>query len=116
MEEKGNNPLESLLEKGEEYGKTSLELLKLKALDKTAALTSSLVLNGTFIIIISVFFIMGTIGLALWLSELLGRPWYGFFAVAGFYGIIAFVLYFLLSKWFKRFVGDLIIKRALKED
>jgi len=116
MEEKGNNPLESLLEKSEEYGKTSLELLKLKALEKIAELTSSLVLNGTFIIIISVFFIMGTIGLALWLGELLGKPWYGFFAVAGFYGIIGFVLYFLLNKWIKRVVGDLIIKHALKED
>ena len=116
MEEKGNNPLESLLEKSEEYGKTSLELLKLTALEKIAELTSSLVLNGTFIIIISVILIMGTIGLALWLGELLGKPWYGFFAVAGFYGIIGFVLYFLLNKWIKRVVGDLIIKHALKED
>ena len=116
MEERGNNPLESLLEKGEEYGKTSLELIKLKALDKTAELISSLVLNGTFIIIISVFFIMATIGLALWLGEILGASWYGFLAVAGFYGIIGFILYFLMNKWIKRVVGDFIIKQSLKQD
>ncbi len=116
MEERGNNPLESLLEKGEEYGKTSFELLKLKALDKTAELTSSLILNGTFLIIISVFFIMGTIGLALWLGSLLGKPWYGFFAVAGFYGIIGCILYFLMHKWFRKVVGDFIIKQVLKQD
>lgn len=116
MEENGNTPLQSLLEKGEEFGKTSLELLKLKALEKTSGLASSLVLNGTFIFVISLFLIMGTIGLALWLGDLLGKPWYGFFAVAGFYGLMGFVLYFLLNKWIKRLVGDSIIKHALKKD
>jgi hypothetical protein len=116
MEEKENSTIESLLEKSEEYGKTTIELIKLKALDKTAEITSSLLLKGAFIIILSVFFIMVTIGVALLLGELFGKIWYGFFAVGGLYGVIGFILYFLMHKWFKRVVGNFIIRQALKED
>ena len=41
MEDKANL-LESLLERGEEYGKTSLELLKLKVLDKSSGVLSTI--------------------------------------------------------------------------
>ena len=114
MEEREYHPLESLLEKGEEFGKTSLELLKLKALDKSTGLASSIVFNAVVLIILSLFLLMGTVGVALWLGEILGKPWFGFFVVAGFYVITGLVVYFFMQKWIKNVVSNYIIKHVLK--
>jgi hypothetical protein len=114
MEGREKHPLEPLLEGAKDYGKTSFELIKLKSLDKTSALASAIVINATVLIIISMFFLVGTIGLALWLGEILGKSWYGFFTVAGFYGITGVVLYFFMNKWLKKVIGNLIIKHVLK--
>jgi len=112
MEDKSNS-LESLLERGEEYGKTSLELLKLKVLDKSTEVFSTVVSRLTAIIIFFIFFLLGTIAISLWLGEILGKPWYGFLAVSAFYGIAAVVVYFFVHKWLKKLVGDYIIKKVL---
>jgi ABC-type multidrug transport system permease subunit len=114
MEEREKHPLEPLLEGAEDYGKTVFELLKLKTLDKTSTLASEIVINTSVIIIISMFFLVGTIGVSLWLGEILGKSWYGFFAVAGFYGIAGVVLYFFMNKWLKKVIGNFIIKHVLK--
>lgn len=114
MEEKEKHPLESLLETAEDYGRTSFELLKLKTLDKTSEVASGVVTNAIVILIISIFFLLLTTGVALWLGEVLGKLWYGFFAVAGFYGITGIVLYFLLNKWLKKVIGNFIIRHMLK--
>jgi hypothetical protein len=54
------------------------------------------------------------LGLALWLGEILGEIFYGFFIVAGFYVITGIVIHFFMHKWFKRIVADYFIKRVLK--
>jgi len=106
--------LESLFERAEEYGKTSLELIKLKALDKTSDLASSFVSRLTVTFSLTAFLVMVSLGVAIWLGEILGKPWYGFFIVSAFYGILAFILYFFMHKWLKRIVSNLIIKQLLK--
>ena len=111
MEEKANI-LESLLGRAEEYGKTSLELFKLKALDKTLGVVSSII--SRTVAFIFTFFLMGTIGVAYLLGDVLGKLWYGFFIVAAFYGIIGFVLYFFLNDRIKRLVSDFLIKQVYK--
>jgi hypothetical protein len=113
MEEKAN-VLESLLERGEEFGKTSFALLKLKALDKSSGILSTIVSRVFAIIIFFMFFLLGTLGTCLWLGEILGKSWYGFFVVASFYGITAVVVYFFMHKWLKKIVGDFIIEQILK--
>ena len=114
MEESEKHPLEPLLESAADYGKTSFELLKLKALDKTSGLASSISINIIVILIISMVIFAGTIGIALWLGEILGETWYGFFAVAGAYGILGTVLYFIINKWLKKVISNFIIKHVLK--
>lgn len=113
MENKTDS-FEILLEKAQEYGKTSIELFKLRAVDKTASVVSSIVPRLAAIIILSVFFIIGTIGVSLWLGEILGKTWYGFFVIAAFYGVSGLVVYFLLHKWIKKHVGNFIIKQILQ--
>ncbi|OFY91885.1 MAG: hypothetical protein A3K10_05805, partial [Bacteroidetes bacterium RIFCSPLOWO2_12_FULL_31_6] len=80
--------IEPLFERAEAYGKTSYELIKLKAVDKTSDVLSTFVSRGAVILVLSMFIVIVNIGIALFLGDLLGKSYYGFFCVAGFYGII----------------------------
>lgn len=106
--------IESLLERTAEYGKVSFELVKLKALDKTSDAVSLLVPNTIVLVLIAVFMLFLNLGLAFWLGEVLGRIFYGFFVVAGFYGIAAIVVHFFMHDRIKRIAGDYFIKHVLK--
>lgn len=105
--------IEPLFERAEEFGKTSYELIKLKTLHKTTKVLSTFVSRGLVILILSMFVTILTIGVALWLGDLLGKPYYGFFCVAGFYGIAGVVLYFFLQNQIKKCVSNSIISLML---
>ena len=105
---------EPLLESASEYAKTSYELVKLKALVKTTDLVSSLIPQSIFVILIAAFMLFLSLGLALWLGEILGKMFYGFFMIAAFYFFAGIVIHFLMHKWIKKLVGNYFIKRVLK--
>ncbi len=105
--------MEPLIERAEEYAKTSIELFKLKALNKTAGVASELVSKILFVLVISFFFIMASIGMALWLGELLGKSYYGFFCVAGFYVILGGVVYFFMRKGVKNYISNSFVSYIL---
>ncbi|MDX9928225.1 MAG: phage holin family protein [Bacteroidales bacterium] len=111
--DKSKHPLQTILESSEEYGRDTLDLIRLKAVDKGSKAISSFVLILVFVLILSIFFIMATIGLALWLGEIMGRTCYGFFAVGGFFGITGVIIYFVMGKWLKRVITDIIIRNTL---
>jgi len=106
--------IEALYERVETYIKTTVELSKLKLLELTTNIATSLLARVGVIIMISLFALLLTIGLALFLGELLGKSYYGFFIVAAIYLIIGIVFHFFLQKWIRKPVSDLIIKQALK--
>jgi hypothetical protein len=106
--------LESLLERAAEYSKTSYELIRLKALDKTTDIVSSLVPHSVVIVLIASFMLFLNLGLALWLGELFGKMFYGFLVVAGFYFFAGIFVHFFMNKWLKRVVGNYFIKHLLK--
>ena len=112
--EENTKILESLIESATEYGKTSIELVKLKALDKTTDIVSSLIPFSVVIILLITFLLFLNLGIALWLGEILGKPFYGFFAVAGFYILTGIIIHFFLNKWIKCIVGDFFVRRMLK--
>jgi hypothetical protein len=113
MEDKANL-IESLLERAVEYGKTSVELAKLKTVEKTSDVVSTMIPNAFVLAIIGSFMLFLTMGLAFWLGEILGKIYYGFFAVAAFYGIIVIVLHFFMRKWLKKIIRNYFIKQVLK--
>lgn len=86
------NLTEPLFEKAVDYSKTSFELLKLKALDKVADVSSTLISRSLFILAISFFVFLVNIAIALWLGEVLGKNYYGFLIVASFYALVAVIL------------------------
>ncbi len=105
--------VEPLLIKAEAYGKTSYELIKLKAIDKTSDVLSSGVSRGSVVLVLSIFIAMLNVGVALWLGDLLGKSYYGFFCVAGFYALCGFILYFYMHNWIKERVSNSIILQML---
>jgi hypothetical protein len=114
MMEENANIIEELIEKAVDYGKSSLELAKLKALDKISGAVSSLLAFSIVIIVLFTFMLFLNLGLALWIGKILGEIYYGFFVCAGFYGISAILIYFFLQKWIKKQVGNAVIKHLLK--
>jgi hypothetical protein len=106
--------LELLLEKATDYGKTSVELVKLKTIDKASDVVSSMVPHSVVFVLLASFMLFLNLGLALWLGDILGKTFYGFFAVAAFYVVAGLVIHFFMHKWIKRLVGNYFIKTVLK--
>jgi len=106
--------IESLLEKAADYGKTTLDLIKLKAIDKSTDAASTFIPQTFVFVFIAIFLIFLNLGLAFWLGEILGNIYFGFFVVAGFYGMIGIVLHFFLHKWIKKVICNYLIKNVLK--
>lgn len=112
-----NNPtsIEKLIERAEAYVKTSFELGKYCALDTTAEIFSTLAARLAIWLMVLIFSLFINLGLALWIGEELGKLYYGFFAVAGFYVVVAWILYLFRKQWLKVPVSNFIIRRTLKE-
>jgi hypothetical protein len=53
------------------------------------------------------------LGIALWLGELLGKTYFGFFIVAAFYILAGLIVHLFMNKKIKRQVGDALVKRML---
>jgi hypothetical protein len=100
--------IEPLLERVQEYGKTSFELLKLKSLEKTADITSSLVSRSLLVIVLSLCLLTLNIAISLWLGDVLGKNYFGFLVVASFYGLTGVILFFI-HPVIKARVSDLVI-------
>jgi hypothetical protein len=105
---------DTLLKRAVDYGKINLEILKLKALDVTSEVVSSLVSQALSIVLLASFWFFLNMGLALWFGELLGNMYYGFFVVTAFYGFMGLLYHFFIGKHFKRMVCNHIIKLLLK--
>lgn len=104
--------IEPLLDQAEEYGKTTYELAKLKAVDKATDVVSMFISHGTIVMFISIFLLFISLGTALWLGNLLSNLYYGFFCVAAFYGIVGGVL-FLARHPIQRCIGDRVVLKIL---
>lgn len=107
--------VEMLIEKVEQYAQTSLELYKLKAIDKGTDVFSSLVSRVVIITIIALFFLLVTLGLCFYLGEVFGKIYLGFFAVAGIYAVVAVILLIFRKSWLDDTLNDYIVRQIFKE-
>lgn len=103
--------IESIIEKAEEYGKTSIKLSKLVALESVADVMSTLITRISVILVFSMFIFVVSIGASLAIGDMMGKLHYGFFIVAGFYLITGIVLHFLLHKSIKKQISQLLLKQ-----
>ena len=113
MEEQSS--IDALIEKGEQYGKTTLELLKLKTLDKSSDVASNLVSWLIVFVFAVLFFLILNIGVVLWLGGLMGKSYYGFFAVSGFYALLALIFGIFRKQLVKDPLNNSIIEQVLEK-
>lgn len=107
--------IEMLIDKAENYTKTSIELAKLNAVDKGADALSSLGSVIVVAIVVGMFLMLTNLGLAFWIGERLGNISYGFFSVAGFYLVVALILAMFRKQWLKMSISNAIISKILNE-
>lgn len=112
--EDNKNMFETLIDKAEHYGKTSIDLYRLKAIDKSADVLSSVTSHLVISILAIFFFLILNIGLGLLIGEYVGKTYYGFFILAGFYALLGVTLYAFRNQLIKTPVSNSIITQALK--
>lgn len=107
--------LETLLEKAINYGQSSLELAKLKTIDKSTEVVSTMVspLLIAVFVVLSLLFI--TLGVSMYLGEILGKIYYGMAIVAGFYALCALITQLFLRKQISKACRNLIIRNIFKQ-
>ena len=103
----------ALFEKAGDHLETRLDLLKLQAINKSSEVTSS-ILSVVAISMICFFAVtILNIGLALWIGELIGKNYLGFFILGGFYIVVAIVVHLFRRSWLKEPVTSMFIKKML---
>jgi hypothetical protein len=107
--------IEMLFEKVESYVKTTFELYRLKAIDKVTDIFATIASTIIVVVIIALSFILISVGLALFLGELLGKSYYGFFLVGGVYGLIAALILVNQKDWLELKLNDYIINQIFKD-
>jgi uncharacterized membrane protein len=108
------NQFETLFFKASEYANNKLELTKLKAVQKASIVFSSAASSFVLFCILALFAFVLNLGLGLFLGELLGKVYFGFFVLAGFYALLAIIYYSFRGKWIKTPVSNAIIKNLSK--
>jgi len=111
--ENHNNSVEALFEKTGDYLETRMELLKLQAVNRTSDITSSIISKFILGLVISLIVLLLNTGIAIWIGEITGKIYYGFFIVSGFYIIVAIFMYAFRSKWIKKPVNDMLVNKML---
>jgi anaerobic selenocysteine-containing dehydrogenase len=108
-------PIEMLFENVEEYTKTTIELLKLKAISKSADVISSLISKAVITISVALSIFITSIGAALWLGKCTGQNSYGFFIVAAIYLLVALLFYVFRNAWIKTPLKNNYIAKLLNK-
>jgi len=114
MENEPKNNIQAMWETAGEFVDVRIDLLKLQAIKKSSDIISSVVSSLVMVVVLLLFIILISIGLALFIGELLGKSYYGFFALAGFYLIVGLIFNSLKNKLVKAPVADILIKKMFK--
>ena len=105
--------LEELFFKLKDYGETTLDLYKLKAINKISGFSSTLIVSVFLIVLLFLILICITIGFGLLIGMWLGNTFWGFFIMAAIYLIIGLVLYSNRNKLLKQPISDKLIKELI---
>jgi hypothetical protein len=106
--------IKELIEKSKDYIETKIELGRLKTIDKSADILSTVIVMVSIIFLGSLFIIFISIALALLLGKWLGAYYYGFLMMGGFYALILLLIYIQREKWIKTPISNGLINKMLK--
>lgn len=109
------NLFESLFGNASEYVETRINLIKLKAVDKSSDVVSTVLAFIPLVFIGLLVFFFLNIGIALLIGDLLGKAYWGFFILTAIYIITGFILYSQRDKWIKVPFANMLIRKFLKK-
>lgn len=106
--------IKTLVDQSKDFLETKIELTKLKAIDKSSDVLSTVVAMVIIIFLGSLFVIFVSIAAALMLGNWLGSEYYGFLLVGAVYGLLLIVIYLKKDKWIKTPIANGLINKMLK--
>ncbi|MBK6482610.1 MAG: hypothetical protein IPG01_05630 [Chitinophagaceae bacterium] len=110
------NQVEALLKELKDYISLRLQITQLKYSSKTSLVTSSVLTYMLISMVVFFFVLVLTIGIALWMGNLLGEWYLGFLIMAGIYLLIGLVIFTFRNRWIRIPLNNLIIKEIFDED
>ncbi len=105
--------IEDLVQKAEAYAKSTQELGRLKALEKTTSLLTSFTASVVVYVLLALFVLILSISVALFLGEITHSNYLGFLLVAIFYLVLGTLLHIFRESWIKKPMSERIIKHIL---
>lgn len=107
---------EELVDSVKEYINNRIDAVKLSAAEKASAIAANM-LAGIFVaLILFLFIIFGGVALALVLGVWLGKMWLGFLLVAGFYLLLAIIIWAARGRIIRLPVMNALIKQLFSTD
>ncbi len=104
-----------LFDKIEKYTNTSIDLIKLNAVEKSADVLSSLTSSIVIFIIFAMFTLFINIGVSLYIGKLLDEHYLGFIIVSTFYLLIGSIMYYKRHSLMKIPLSNMIINKMLNK-
>ncbi len=106
--------IDILLSDAGDFIETRTTLWKYKSIESLADVSGELVSGLAMIVFASFVIIIFSIGFALLIGDWIGKSYYGFFIIGGFYSIVALVIYARRGKWVKDPFSNMLIRKILK--
>jgi hypothetical protein len=106
--------VETLFEKVKDYGLTTVEVVKLQAINWSAIIVAEIVSNFIVLIVICFSLLLFDAGVGFWLGKKLGSYADGFMLLGLAHFVIAIVLYLFRLQIMKKPVREIITTKMLK--
>jgi len=114
--ENNASPITKLIQRAEDYAKTTITLYKLTTVQKSADIISGVVSKLLLLLVIAFFLLMLSIGASLWIGDILGKPYYGFFVMTAFYLLVFTTLYIFRTQLIQIPTRNAVVVEMLKKD
>jgi hypothetical protein len=108
-------PISMLVDKIEEYSNSTVELFKMKAINKASDILSTVMSKIVIIMTVTLSILITSVGLALWLGSFFGHTFLGFFIIGGSYAFIALLFAFFSNKVLKKPINNALISQMRKQ-
>jgi hypothetical protein len=115
-EEPANSRTQELFDQIRDYVNTQVEIVKLEAIGKASVATGTLAVAATLVFLFVCVFILANIGLAILIGDAIGNGFSGFFIVAGFYLLVAVILYLMRDTLVKKVISPKLIGAMMPDE
>jgi hypothetical protein len=109
-----SSDIDILLSDAGDFIETRTTLWKYKGIESLADVSGELVSGLAMIVFVSFVIIIFSIGFAMLIGDWLGKGYYGFFVMGGFYSIVALIIYANRRRWLKDPFSNMLIRKILK--